>query len=346
MEIAVLKLSLQEDDRAAIEELTGELAQRFDTVESPDFQRECRTYAQELPRAVRSALNEYHRAERSGMFVLSGLAVDDDGLGPTPPHWRDLTTRSSTFRHDAAFFLISCLLGEPIGWATQQDGRVMHDIFPIQEHQHDQIGWGSGELLSWHTEDAFHPLRTDYLGLMCLRNPDDVETTAADIADVRLGEEVRKFLHESRFHILPDDSHRARNQTPAADEDPKIAELRQSSLQRVERALSSPEPVAVLFGSPDSPYLRIDPYYMQDVHDEPEEKALAAIGAAIDAAMGGVVLHPGDVCFIDNYRMVHGRKPFRARYDGTDRWLRRLNVTRDLRKSREYRLSAESPVIY
>lgn len=342
----MLKLRLHDDDRKAIEELTGELARHFDTVESSDFQRECRTYAQELPRRLRSALNSYHRAESAGMFVLSGLVVADDELGATPPHWRDLATRSSTFRHDAAFFLVSCLLGEPIGWATQQDGRVMHDIFPIQRHQHDQIGWGSGQLLSWHTEDAFHPLRTDYLGLMCLRNPDGVETTAADIADVALGEEVRKFLHENRFHILPDDSHRAQNQAMAPGENPKIAELRQRSQQRVEAALSTPEPVAVLFGSQDSPYLRIDPHYMQGIHDEPEQQALDAIGTAIDAAMGGVVLEPGDICFIDNYRMVHGRKPFQARYDGTDRWLRRLNVTRDSRKSREYRLSAESPVIY
>jgi hypothetical protein len=44
--------------------------------------------------------------------------------------------------------------------------------------------------------------------------------------------------------------------------------------------------------------------------------------------------------------MVHGRKPFRARFDGTDRWLRRLNVAVDLRKSRKFRLTADSRVIY
>jgi hypothetical protein len=34
---------------------------------------------------------------------------------------------------------------------------------------------------------------------------------------------------------------------------------------------------------------------------------------------------------------VHGRKPFKARHDGTDRWLKRLDVTLDLRKSRAAR---------
>ena len=54
----------------------------------------------------------------------------------------------------------------------------------------------------------------------------------------------------------------------------------------------------------------------------------------------------GDFAFIDNYQAVHGRKPFRARYDGRDRWLKRINVVRDLRKSRESRLSAASRVLY
>lgn len=62
--------------------------------------------------------------------------------------------------------------------------------------------------------------------------------------------------------------------------------------------------------------------------------------------MSGVVLTPGDICFLDNYQVVHGRKPFQARFDGTDRWLRRLNIARDLRRSREYRLSADSRVVH
>jgi alpha-ketoglutarate-dependent taurine dioxygenase len=49
-------------------------------------------------------------------------------------------------------------------------------------------------------------------------------------------------------------------------------------------------------------------------------------------------LEAGDFCFIDNFRVVHGRKPFTPRHDGTDRWLKRINVTCDLRKSRGARL--------
>jgi alpha-ketoglutarate-dependent taurine dioxygenase len=58
------------------------------------------------------------------------------------------------------------------------------------------------------------------------------------------------------------------------------------------------------------------------------------------------VLEPGDFVFIDNYRAVHGRKPFKARYDGNDRWLKRINITRDLRKSRDARLSSTERLIF
>ncbi|WP_030232136.1 guanitoxin biosynthesis L-enduracididine beta-hydroxylase GntD [Streptomyces sp. NRRL S-350] len=340
----MIRIRLTGDEVSAVEAIADELAQRYDTVEAPAFQRESRTYAQELPRRLRAELNEFRLTEKSGTFVVSGLRVEDTALGATPAERRSKPAPSPSLRQDIAFFLIGSVLGDPIGWATQQDGLIMHDVYPVQSHENDQIGWGSAETLSWHTEDAFHPLRTDYLGLMCLRNPDGVETTVADIADVELDEETRAALSEPRFRILPDDAHRGGTRSAGAED--REERLRRLALDRVERALEQPDPLAVLFGDPDDPYLVIDPYYMQGVHGEEQQRALDAAGAAIDRALTGVVLEPGDIVFLDNYRVVHGRKPFRARYDGTDRWLRRLNIARDLRKSREYRLSADSRVIY
>ncbi|MEU9706412.1 guanitoxin biosynthesis L-enduracididine beta-hydroxylase GntD [Streptomyces sp. NPDC047981] len=342
----MLKLRLRDEDIAAIEKITTEVVERFSSIEDPDLHRAAQVYAHELPRELRAGLVDFRLTEPSGVLVVSGLPVEDAALGPTPADWRDKPAPDATLRLDIPFLLIGCLLGEPIGWATQQDGRVMHDIFPIRAHEHGQIGWGSAETLAWHTEDAFHPLRTDYLGLMCLRNPDGVETTFADIADVRLDDATRAALAEERFKILPDDSHRPQNQVAGGEEDPEVAELMRRSAERVDSALRSPEPVAVLFGSPKDPYVRLDPYYMQGVQEENEQHALDKISDALDGAMGGVALEPGEIAFIDNYRVVHGRKPFRARFDGTDRWLRRLNITRDLRKSRHARLSAASRVIY
>jgi alpha-ketoglutarate-dependent taurine dioxygenase len=102
----------------------------------------------------------------------------------------------------------------------------------------------------------------------------------------------------------------------------------------------------VLFGSEDRPYLRLDPYFMDPLTEDPEaQKALDAMIAEIDSRLASVVNRPGDVFIADNYRLVHGRKPFHARRDGRDRWLKRINIARDLRKSRSWREAPDSRVI-
>jgi len=47
----------------------------------------------------------------------------------------------------------------------------------------------------------------DYLGLMCLRNPDEVATTVASSTDIVLEPGLRDLLCQPRFRIVPDDSH-------------------------------------------------------------------------------------------------------------------------------------------
>ena len=66
---------------------------------------------------------------------------------------------------------------------------------------------------------------------------------------------------------------------------------------------------------------------------------------ALDARLADLVIQPGEICFVDNRKAVHGRRAFKARYDGRDRWFKRMSITRDLRKSRESRTDAASRVI-
>ncbi len=59
-------------------------------------------------------------------------------------------------------------------------------------------------------------------------------------------------------------------------------------------------------------------------------EALSVLRKAISFATKEIVLKTGDLLFINNHKAVHGRKPFKARYDGTDRWLQRLLVRKTL----------------
>jgi enduracididine beta-hydroxylase len=117
--------------------------------------------------------------------------------------------------------------------------------------------------------------------------------------------------------------------------------------QRIQKMNAEPEKVAVLFGDPASLYLRIDPHFMDQLKDDPEARAaLNVLINTLDAGLRRVVPGPGDILFIDNYKTLHSRDHFKARYDGNDRWLKRIKITRDRSKSRCAWKSAASRVIY
>jgi L-asparagine oxygenase len=58
--------------------------------------------------------------------------------------------------------------------------------------------------------------------------------------------------------------------------------------------------------------------------------ALTELGQAITRRHLRLKLEPGDLLIIDNHRAVHGRGPFKPKFDGTDRWLQRAFVVQSL----------------
>jgi Fe(II)/alpha-ketoglutarate-dependent arginine beta-hydroxylase len=338
------EVTLTTADLDAIEKVVAELTARYSSVEEDGFQRTAAVAAHELPKDLRAALYEFTLTEPAPGCLVRGFEVDDRAIGETPGDWREHRATAGTLREEIFFYLCAQLVAEPVAWATQQNGRVMHDILPSRGYEYAQVGAGSKTALAWHTEEAFHPLRADYIALMCLRNHDRVETTYADVTAAGLDTEDQQELRRSQFQIRPDPSHLERSNLPRAGDAP--AWLLEESYRWNQECDAHPEPVAVLFGSADTPYLRVDPEFMKPPPTAAATRALGSLVAGIDSAMAGVALAPGEILFVDNFRAVHGRVAFEPRYDGTDRWLKRLNLVRDLRKSRGNRVAAANRVIY
>jgi Fe(II)/alpha-ketoglutarate-dependent arginine beta-hydroxylase len=340
-------LSLSAHEIEAVQALTREIALEHNSVEEPQFIRRASLYAHELPRRIRGFLNEFKLVEPpDGVCVISGYPIDNTRIGKTPAHWKWKLDAATSLQEQITFVLFGCLLGEPFAWATQQDGYLMHDVFPIEGNKYDQLGTGSEQTLWWHTEDAFHPHRADYLGLMCLRNPDDVATTLGSPDISRLSQEQLEVLFQPRFVIKPDESHSEKNESDLQKQvrANNGADILNTAYEKIRQLNSAPKQVPMLFGNRQSPYICLDPYFTTPLDDE-AGAALNALAQTVDDNMQEVVLQPGDCIFIDNYRIVHGRKAFTARYDGTDRWLKRLNLTRDLRKSNGSRSGCEMRVM-
>jgi L-asparagine oxygenase len=246
-----------------------------------------------------------------GLFVLRGIDVDDDAIGPTPGDWA--TAGESGARYDIQLLLLATVMGAPLAWKGQQDGRFVHNIVPSAGHESEQTGASSTTLLSPHTEDAFHPGRAHLLLLCCLRNHDAVATTAASIRRIRLADEDIAVLTRPVVPILPDDAYAdAQSYTEQA-----------------------PPAVAALFAAEAGLTLRFDPAYTPlDGADPAYRAAYGRLTAELARVSVAVRLAPGEVLVVDNDLVVHGRVPFRARYDGSDRWLKRASVRVPGRRSR------------
>ncbi|MFI6157162.1 TauD/TfdA family dioxygenase [Kitasatospora sp. NPDC051170] len=245
-----------------------------------------------------------------GLFVLRGLDVDDAELGPTPGHWSTVADAGALW--DVVLLLVSALMGTPIAWDGQQDGRFVHNIVPSPGHESEQTGASSSVLLTPHTEDAFHPGRAHLLLLCCMRNHDEIATTAASVRLAGLSQADLDQLKRPVAPILPDDAY-----------------------EEARRFGGRPDPVPTLFDSPEGLTMRYDPAYTPlDETDGAWREAYDRLGRELARVSVAVSLEPGDVLVVDNDLVVHGRVPFRARYDGTDRWLKRASVRVENRSTR------------
>jgi L-asparagine oxygenase len=240
----------------------------------------------------------------AGAIVLRGLRAPDVPLGPTPPSWSE-TAPGATPHWDATLLLLASTLGRAFGWEGQQDGRLVHDIVPSKGHEQEQTGASSTVVLSAHTEDAFHPGRANLLLLACLRNHDDVPTSLASVRHARLSAIERTLLERPTLPILPDDSYDEGDEPAAA---------------------AAPD-VATLWDGDGGLRIRYDPAYTPlEQADQDYRAAYDWLSGELERVAVDVPLGAGDVLVVDNDVAVHGRQPFQARYDGTDRWLKRVSV--------------------
>ncbi|MFB6888191.1 arginine beta-hydroxylase, Fe(II)/alpha-ketoglutarate-dependent [Kitasatospora sp. NPDC056327] len=331
------ELTLSAQEAAGALALAGACARDYPGSDAAAFLADAPVIAHELPRRVRTFLDRARLDERPHVLLLRGNSVDDELLGPTPEHWRSARTRGS---RPFGFLLVlyASLLGDVFGWATQQDGRVVTDVLPTRGSEDSLVSSSSRQELGWHTEDAFSPYRADYVGLLSLRNPDGVATTLAGTPLDALDERTIDVLFQERFLIRPDHSHLPANNSAQRPDDGEFEEIA--------RAVRAPVPVPILTGHRAAPQLRVDSDFSAPAAgDEEAARVLRLLRERVDAALYDLVLGPGDAAFIDNRRAVHGRRSFQPRYDGRDRWLKRINVTSDLRRSRVVRASAESRVL-
>ncbi|MFZ9325180.1 MAG: TauD/TfdA family dioxygenase [Ilumatobacteraceae bacterium] len=198
-------------------------------------------------------------------------------------------------------------IGYAVGYDREQNGRLVQDIFPVRASETAQVSTSSKVMLGSHTETAFHRHRPRYVVLLCLRGDAAAATTYADVNDIveLLSIEHLAVLQTTDFVTTVDPSFMTKGEPDA---------------EVVVQPLTFTNGAWVLV---------YDELLMRGT-TERAQAALAELHRAVKLATQRVVLSDGDVLVIDNDRAVHGRTPFMPRYDGTDRWLKRALVVREL----------------
>jgi L-asparagine oxygenase len=281
----------------------GLLAAAGTEVNAAAFTRAAGHAGRLLPADVHDALVDFaDDGNDAGALLLRGLPVGD--LPPTPsiPSSADKLNSTSEF----ALLTVARRLGQPVGYAPEHGGDLVQNISPVARDAERQVSTSSKSPLAFHTEAAFHPHRPRYLLLLCLKGDPGAATTLCSVRALTdaLSPRDRAVLATARFTTAADESYVG---GPSAQRSPARP---------------------ILTGDLTRPKLWLDADLMRGTDDE-AQAALERLSALASELADGVVLEAGDLLVVDNDVAVHGRSPFKPRFDGTDRWLQRTFVVAD-----------------
>jgi L-asparagine oxygenase len=308
-------IELTEEERALIIATTDGLPSIDVSCVDDYLLTEAELRSRHLPDRLAQHLIHFRKHSNDyGMVLIRNLPIDTN-LPPTPSDGR-VSLSKTTHRSEYVLFEVMFYLGDPIAYLDEKNGALIQDICPVQGREEAQENTGS-VYLEFHTEDAFHPHKPDYVSLFCLR-PDHEHIAATAVASIRralsmVPEHIQTLLRQPLYRI----------------------HLSSSFMSDTQEKLFS-SPLAVLSGDRFEPELVVDFYGMEALNAE-SEAALKILEAALMKVAVEYKLIAGDLIIVDNRVAAHARTAFQPHYDGLDRWLQRLFVVRDFHQSRANR---------
>ncbi len=261
--------------------------------------------------ALDAALAALNDGAHRGAVLVPACPVGDVPATPLTRHGVHKPDRIS----ERTLLGAAMRLGEPVGFAQEHGGDIVQDLYPLASSVGRQLSTSSGVELAFHTETAFHPHKPRFLLLLCLRGDRDAATTLCSVDDIvaRLPSVTVEVLRQPRFRCGVDESFGAGSAWVT-------------------------EPAPVIEQAADGTLVLTFDGELTFGTDARAEAAIAEVNEAIGRARTSVTLDTGDLLIVDNHRAVHGRSPFTARFDGTDRWLQRTFVVGNLAPSADERV--------
>lgn len=252
--------------------------------------------------------------DTAGVGYVRNLPVDAE-LPPTPSNGGPSRLKQ-TFVAEGVLLGLSGLLGEPIGFLTEKNGQLIHDVIPVPGGAMTQTNQGSSVFLNFHNDivhdsiGRFDVSNPDFLVLSCVR-ADHEGVAATYYADAR---DVAAALDQRTLEVLR--SPLFRLNAPGS----YVRDVAGGT-----EVLS--DPVAIISGPEAMPEISSSANGVRAMTTT-AESALVRLQEACRDVAHRVYLRPGEALLINNRKGLHARSQFEARYDGRDRWLQRTYVRR------------------
>ncbi|MGH2506408.1 MAG: TauD/TfdA family dioxygenase [Ktedonobacteraceae bacterium] len=272
-------------------------------------------YSRHMPdRLANQLINFRKNSNENGMLLIRNLPIDQH-LPPTPDDG-GVSREKTSYLSEYVLLAQMLHLGEPIGYADEKNGALIQNICPVRGKEEAQENCGSA-YLEFHTEDAFHPHKPDFIGLLCLK-PDHDHIAATAAASIR---RALALVPSKAQDILRQPLYRIR--------------LSSSFTSDATQTIYS-HCLPVLSGDVLEPELSVD-FYSMEALTLSGQLALKTLEEALLKVAVEYKLLTGDLMIVDNRVAAHARTAFRPRHDGQDRWLQRLFVVHDFRSSKASR---------
>ena len=270
-----------------------------------------------LPIELLQTLLDFGRhVDTPGVMIVRNLPTDP--ALPDTPVDGEPSPFKETFIAENVLLGVSQLLGEPVGFATEKKGRLVHDVVPVASGAYTQTNQSSDVFLNFHNDivhdqvGRYDTANPDFLVLNCLRQDREGQavTYYADARDVcrALSPDVLAVLREPLFRLNAPGSY-VRDVAGGAE------------------VLS--DPVPIVSGPAHAPEIALSANGVQGLTPR-ADGALPELQLACRNVAHKVRLEPGTALLINNRKGLHARSGFMAWHDGKDRWLQRTYLRRSL----------------
>jgi len=266
-----------------------------------------------LPFRIKNTLTKFaNEGSSTGMLLITGIPMDNKQLPLTPKGNSEHVGELTLLARIQAIF--NHIYGQMIGYEAEGEGRLFQDLVPKEELKTSQTSLGSNVELEIHTEQAFSKLRPDIVSLACLRGDLSAKTYILPVHYILecLTPSQQEFLRQPNWTTEVDMSFKM-NGHEFLDGDKR-------------------GPIPIITGSFEDPNLVFDQDLMKGNSDEAKEMINKIVEIYYKHRLEHI-LAPGEIVLIDNHRAVHGRSPFKPKFDGKDRFIIRSFAVLDYEKS-------------